>query len=81
MIHRTISGIHSFIIKRGLFIRVDPVNNTFVKIKASRVVSYLDQGFVNILDVAKENVLETLYFSDYGGRWACTKEEFHASII
>ena len=81
MKHTTPNKIHTYIIKNGLFIRVDPVNNTFVKIKASMVVSYLDQGFVNILDVAKENVLETLYLRDYGGRWACTKEEFHASII
>ena len=78
MIHRTPSGIHSYISSRGLFLRVDPYKNITVKIKASRVDSHVDQGFVNILDEAKQNIARTVYMNEYHQFWACTKEEFYS---
>lgn len=82
MKHNTPNKIHTYIIKNGLFIRIDPINNLYIKIKASRLVSHiLDLGYVNVLDAAKENVQETLFLSNYGDRWACTKEEFHGKDV
>ncbi len=85
MINRSTKGISSYITKRGLFICLDQINGTFEKIKASRVVSFLDMyeddtGFVNILDINKDKVIETLYISNYGIRWACTREEFIKNV-
>lgn len=81
MIHRSVSGIHTFITNRGLFLRVDPVKNIVVKIKASRVNSHVDQGFVNILDEAKEKVSQIVYLDGYHRIWACTKEEFYEKVV
>ena len=81
MIHRSVSGIHTFITNRGLFLRVDPVKNLVIKVKASRVVSHVDQGFVDILDEAKEKVSQTVYLDGYHRIWACTKEEFYEKVI
>ena len=76
MIHRSVSGIHSFITNRGFYLRSGAYRYSVVKIKASRVVSHVDQGFVNILDEAKEKVSQTVYLDTYGRIWACTLKEF-----
>ena len=81
MIHRSTSGIHTFITNRGLFLRVDPVKNIIIKIKASRVDSHVEQGFVNILDEAKEKVSQIVYLDGYHRIWACTKEEFYEKVV
>ena len=81
MKHSTPSKIHSFTLKNGLYIRVNPVTNELIKIVASRLRHYYaddrpEASFIDVLDPAKQNVIETLHYKDHGHRGACTKEEF-----
>lgn len=82
MKHNTPSKIHSFTLKNGLYLCVNPITGEYIKIVASRlrhhyIEEYPEASFINVLDPAKTGTIEVLHYKDHGHRWACTKEEFY----
>ena len=80
--NRSLSGTHTYVTHRGLYLCVDPIKKIFVKIPASRVRSFLvPDGYIQILAEDRVTVLRVVYIHEQNKIWACTEKEFTLKTI